>query len=159
MLQWVSKLAAHFNTQLDDDQINIFVHALRNSTVYQVEHAFERCLNECEFMPKLSDVHKRMSDQRYPAENPAAYVLNGPPIQDLVRPFAEEAAPRLFGKPLHEIEGLQLMQCWAEGQRIRLLKLLDERPATIDPKETAKERKRLEEFRSQDLAIPKWIAR
>lgn len=153
----MDKLGTHFNQPQDEEQIKIFLHALRNCTAYQVDHAFERCMNECEFMPKLADVHKRMSDQRYPAENPAAYVLNDPPIQDLVRPFAEEAAPRMFGKPLHEIEGRQLMQCWAEGQRIRLLKLLDERPATIDPKETAKERKRLEEFRWQDLGAPKWI--
>jgi len=152
----VNKLAAHFNVQLDDDQINIFVHALRNSTVYQVEHAFERCLNECEFMPKLSDVHKRMSDQRYPAENPAAYVLNGPPIQDLVRPFAEEAAYKIFGKPMQEIEGIQLMQCWAEGNRIRLLAELGKRPASIDPKETEKERTRLENFDYKDLALPRW---
>src|SRR5882757_1432775 len=78
VLRWMDKLGTHFNQPQDEEQINIFLHALRNCTAYQVDHAFERCMNECEFMPKLADVHKRMSDQRYPAENPAAYVLNGP---------------------------------------------------------------------------------
>jgi len=113
-------------------------------------------MNECEFMPKLADVHKRMSDQRYPAENPAAYVLNGPPIQDLVRPFAEEASLRLFGKSAQHLEGIQLMQAWAEGNRIRLLAELDKRPASIDPKETEKKRTRLENFDYKDLALPRW---
>lgn len=89
----MDKLGTHFNQPQDEEQIKIFLHALRNCTAYQVDHAFERCMNECEFMPKLADVHKRMPEQRHAPENPAAFVKNGPDTLELIRPFARELCP------------------------------------------------------------------
>src|SRR5260221_11385858 len=89
VIDQVEKLAAHFKSPQDDGQIKIFVDALQNCTVYQIDTAFERCLNECEFMPKLVDVHKRMPEQRYPPENPARFVQQEP-ILDVIRPIARE---------------------------------------------------------------------
>lgn len=93
MLAWLEKLTSHFGASQDEEQIEIFLHALRNSTIYQVDIAFDRCLNECQFMPKLADIHAKMPEQRYAPENPAGFVLNGPPVLDLVREVAREICP------------------------------------------------------------------
>jgi hypothetical protein len=93
VLSWVGKLASHFGVGLEEDQVKIFTHALRNNTTYQVDIAFDRCLNECQFMPRLADVHQRMPEMRWPPENPGAFVLNGRPILDLVREVAREIEP------------------------------------------------------------------
>ncbi len=63
VLGWIEKLSTHFNQPQDEEQIKIFLHALRDCSVQQVNRAFERCLNECEFMPKLSQVHDRMPER------------------------------------------------------------------------------------------------
>lgn len=63
VLSWIDRLSTHFNQPQDEEQIKIFLHALRVNTVWQVNKAFERCLNECQFMPKLADVHQRMPEQ------------------------------------------------------------------------------------------------
>ena len=53
VLSWIDRLSTHFNQPQDEEQIKIFLHAFRVNTVWQVNKAFERCLNECQFMPKL----------------------------------------------------------------------------------------------------------
>lgn len=90
VLGWIEKLSAHFNQPQDEDQVKIFLNALRNSTIYQVDVAFERCLNECQFMPKLADVHARMPEQKNKPENPAAFRIYFPPMVDLIRPICRE---------------------------------------------------------------------
>lgn len=90
ILKWLSRLSRHFGTELSEDQLEIFYTALKSSSAYQLNEAFNRCLNECEFMPKLAQVHDRMPEQRYQEENPGRFVLNGPPTLDLIRPIARE---------------------------------------------------------------------
>jgi hypothetical protein len=105
IIEWIEKLSIHFNQPQDEEQIKIFLHALRRNTPYQIEEAFDRCLSECEFMPRLADVHKRMPEQRWPPENPGAFVLSGPPTMELVREIAREMFPsydQLEGKDLHD---------------------------------------------------------
>lgn len=114
VLNWVSKLAAHFNVAMDDDQVKIFTHALRNNTTYQADIAFDRCLNECEFMPKLHDVHERMPEQRWAPENPAAFVLNGRPVIDLVREIARELFPNL-----DQMQNEELRDAFFVANRVR----------------------------------------
>lgn len=93
MLNWLDKLSTHFNQPQEEEQVKIFLHALRNNTIYQIDTAMERCLNELQFVPKLAEVHQRMPEQRYAPENPAAFVKNGPDTLDLIRPFAREICP------------------------------------------------------------------
>src|SRR5208283_1192001 len=93
VLSWIEKLSAHFNSPQEEDQIVIFLHALRNCTTYQVDVAFEKCLNECQFMPKLAEVHARMPEQRWPPENPGRFLLNDPPFLDVLRPICRELHP------------------------------------------------------------------
>lgn len=114
MLGWVDKLSAHFGAVQDEEQVKIFLHALRNSTPYQVDVAFDRCLNECQFMPKLADIHQRMPQEKWAPENPAAFVKNGPDTLELVRAVARELFPNL-----DSLSGKELQQAFFVANRVR----------------------------------------
>ena len=92
----------------------MFTHALRNNTTYQVEIGFERCLNECEFMPRLADLHKRMPEERWAPENPAAFLKNGPDTLELVRAVAREIYPNL-----DSMSGRELRDAFFVANRLR----------------------------------------
>ena len=109
ILNWLSTLSKHFKTELSEDEINIFVKALHEATSYQLDTAFDNCLNTCLFMPKLAEVHKRMPEQKWPAENPGKFLLNGPPTLDLIRPYV---IPMPNGA-----SDLEITEAWAEGTR------------------------------------------
>lgn len=64
----VTLCAKHFRTEMDEADIAIFLHALRDVEFWRIAKAFERCLNECEFMPKLADVWAKT-----PEPEPAAH--------------------------------------------------------------------------------------
>src|ERR1700731_158146 len=100
VLNWLEKLASHFGTTQDEEQINIFIHALKDNTTYQVETAFERCLNECQFMPRLREVHERMPATRWPPENPGNFLKRKPTLE-LIRPIALEICKELTGREYH----------------------------------------------------------
>jgi hypothetical protein len=113
----------HFGATQDEDQIKIFVHALRSNTIYQIDQAFERCLNECQFMPRLADVHQRMPEQKWAPENPAAFVLNGSPTLDLVREVAREMFPnykQLEGKELHDAAAAANRERYRQGANVQI---------------------------------------
>lgn len=93
VIDQVERLAQHFKSPQDEGQIKIFVDALQSKTVYQIQTAFDRCLNECEFMPKLVNVRERMPEQRYPPENPGKFVVRDKPILDEVRAIVLEMYP------------------------------------------------------------------
>lgn len=122
ILRWLSRLSKHFNVELSDDQIEIFAHALRNNTRYQIDEAFNRCLNECQFMPKLADVHARMPEQKYPPENPGRFVQQEP-ILNLIRPIAEEICKGMTGREYHDLDTVkdakQIEEVFAEANRTR----------------------------------------
>lgn len=65
---------------------------------YQIEQGFERCLNECTFMPKLREVHEKMPERREPSTSTGAYIRTGPPIADLNRSLAEKLCFLLHGR-------------------------------------------------------------
>ena len=121
--EWIDKLSTHFGTPQDDEQIKIFIHALERNTSYQIDQAFERCLNECQFMPKLSEVHHRMPEEKWPRENPAAFVTSGPNVLDLVRPIAIEICKANTGREYEELDTIQdaplIHQVFAEANRER----------------------------------------
>lgn len=100
----MDQLSTHFGQPQDEEQIKIFLHALRNCTVYQVEQAFDRCLNECQFMPKLADVHARMPEQKYPPENPGKFVVNGPSVLALNGAIAREICKGMTGREYDELD-------------------------------------------------------
>lgn len=93
ILAWLEKLQTHHVKVLEQDQIDIFVDRLEHYTAYQVATALERCLDECDFMPKMPEVLQRIPEQRYPSENLGRFVLNGPPSLELIRPIMDEIDP------------------------------------------------------------------
>lgn len=62
IIRGVGQCALHFRIELTDADLEIFKHALRNTDALRIEAAFDRCLNECEFMPKLADVWAKMPE-------------------------------------------------------------------------------------------------
>lgn len=68
IIQGVGKCALHFRVELTDADLAIFKHALRDVELWRIEKAFERCLNECQFMPKLVDVWAKMPEPERPLE-------------------------------------------------------------------------------------------
>ena len=65
--------ATHYNYELTDVDQGIFENALESYSADRVKQAFNACLKECEFMPRLADVCKRM-----PEEHPdARYDMSG----------------------------------------------------------------------------------
>jgi len=91
ILEWVNRLALHFGATLEDEQLKIFLHALKDNTTYQIEIAFDRCLNECSFMPKLAEVHERMPVEKWPRRD-VGFVQQRP-ILDVVRDVVYEIRP------------------------------------------------------------------
>jgi len=123
ILEWLKKLSRHFSVELSEDQLEIFTHALRNCTTYQVAQGFERCLNECQFMPKLADFHQRMPEQRFPPENPGRFVQQKP-LLDIVRPIAREISVRMTGKEYDELEDHKVIhEVFAEATRERFRRM------------------------------------
>ena len=96
-MKWLQKLAKHFNTELDEDQLAIYTKALAQHSSYQIEEGFNRCLNECSFMPKLAEFFHRMPEQRYPPGTYRESTTKEPNVLDLNRPIAEEICPKVYG--------------------------------------------------------------
>jgi hypothetical protein len=123
IVEWIDKLSTHFASPQDEEQINIFLHALRMCTIYQVEQAFTRCLNECTFMPRLADVHQRMPEQRYPPSNPGLFTQSRPILEEL-RPLAREVCKEVTGRDYDTLDGRDderlIHDIFAEAQRRRL---------------------------------------
>ena len=94
IIGWLSRLAKHFNYEASEDQIDIFVKALAKNRPGQISAAFEACLNECEFFPRLADVHKRMPEFD-PAEKWEFSALQ--PATELLRPIVHEICERVTG--------------------------------------------------------------
>lgn len=96
ILSGLEKLQTHHGKVLEQDQIDIFVDRLKNYTKYQVDTAMQRCLDECDFMPKLPEVRARIPEQRYPAENPGRFVVHERPLLDEIRAIVLETYPKYW---------------------------------------------------------------
>lgn len=120
VIDQVERLAQHFKSPQDEGQIKIFVDALQSKTVYQIETAFDRCLNECEFMPKLVNVRERMPEQRYPPENPGKFVVQGRPILDEIREIVLELYPKYWDlDPIEDKQHIHDLFAQANRERYR----------------------------------------
>jgi len=116
--KWLRKLSAHFHVELTVEQIEVFLDELVANSDYQIQTAFERCLNECMFMPKLREVHDKIPEDREPQKIWKPQVST--PTLELVRPYARVAAQQLYGMELEQIEvGPRLMKCFFFGSRAR----------------------------------------
>jgi hypothetical protein len=60
----LSKQSTHFRSELNGDEVKIFIDKLAPWSDYQITAAFERCLTECMFFPKLKEVLDRMPERR-----------------------------------------------------------------------------------------------
>lgn len=102
ILGWISRLSSHFNSELSDDQILIYLNALAKNGPGQINAAFERCLNECEFFPKLADVHKRMPDSESTTQSWS--FVQPKPLIEVNRPFCVELSPLITGKEYDDLD-------------------------------------------------------
>ena len=58
--KWLALIAAHFRVELSEPEVQIFCDSLAREDPERLEKAFQRCLHECEYFPKLKDIHERM---------------------------------------------------------------------------------------------------
>ena len=58
----VGKSALHFRTEISDADIEIYIDGLRDCGLDRISVGFERCIKECEFMPKLRDLFDKMPE-------------------------------------------------------------------------------------------------
>jgi len=61
-LKWLALLAIHFRVELSDLEMQIYCGALEKCDPQALEISFQKCLHECEFLPKLKDIHDRMPE-------------------------------------------------------------------------------------------------
>jgi hypothetical protein len=60
--KWIVLLAAHFRVEMSEAEIRIYCVSLESKDAECLSKAMQRCLSECEFMPKLKDIHDRMPE-------------------------------------------------------------------------------------------------
>jgi hypothetical protein len=127
VVRWIEQLAAHFDHELGEEQIEVFLEALVRDSDYQINEAFTRCLNECIFMPKLAEVHQKMPERKYPSTANGAFVEVGPPILDLVRPIAREICVRFCGREYDDLDTIKdaklIMVVFRKANVIRYLRM------------------------------------
>lgn len=104
IIGWISRLAKHFNYEASEDQIDIFVKALAKNRPGQINAAFEACLNECEFFPRLADVHKRMPE--FEPGQKWEFVQNTPSLE-LLRPIATEISNAVVGREYNDLDTIK----------------------------------------------------
>ena len=63
ILIWLAKLAAYYDRQISDEDYEIYIRGLSPISDERLAVAFERCLKECEFMPKLAEICRRLPDE------------------------------------------------------------------------------------------------
>lgn len=70
---------------MSEPELRIYCDSLESKDPICVAKAMQQCLNECEFMPKLKDIHDRMPEPRKPV------AVNGfVPVSDHFEPENDE---------------------------------------------------------------------
>ena len=64
VVKWVALLAAHFRVELSEPEIRIYCDSLASKDKDCLNKAMQRCLNECEFMPRLKDINDRLPEPK-----------------------------------------------------------------------------------------------
>ena len=94
----LEECATHYNYTLTDVDVQICQRALAQYSVSRVRQAFDLCLRECEFMPRLADICKRL-----PEESPNAnydYVGLAEKVARAGHPFERWTEP-MGGATIH----------------------------------------------------------
>lgn len=82
----------HFRQEVSEADAEIYLHALEGEDRDRVDAAFKRCLNECEFMPKIHDVRDRMPERGMPS---APQVDRGKVVKEWLEPFTSQSDVRM----------------------------------------------------------------
>jgi hypothetical protein len=90
-LKWVALLAAHFRVEMSEPEIQVYCDSLGNKDPQCLNKAMQRCLNECEFMPRLKDINDRM-----PEPQKAVEWGDFVPVSEHVEPYTETHQSRVF---------------------------------------------------------------
>jgi hypothetical protein len=60
VLKWMAVLAAHFRVELSEPELKIYCASLQRYEPEKIERAMQRCLEECQFIPKIHDIKTRL---------------------------------------------------------------------------------------------------
>lgn len=71
----LSKCSLHFRQELTDVDFEIYLSGLRTFSAERISESLERCLKECEFMPKLKEICDRMPQEITKAKAPDLTVV------------------------------------------------------------------------------------
>lgn len=86
----------HFRQEVSEADAEIYLHALEGEDRDRVDAAFKRCLNECEFMPKIHDVRDRMPEKGTPGVSDKQANLNrGKIVREWIEPFTSQSDVRM----------------------------------------------------------------
>lgn len=120
IFKWVTLLDVHYNRRelFSPEEKKIYIEGLREYPHDRLESAFHRAMHECEFMPKVADIVKRLPDVE-----PKSYHESGDfvPIKDWYEPYTSTSKLHIW----QDIHG---------NKRVAPVKLKDgERPPQIGP--------------------------
>ena len=94
----LQECATHLRHDLTDTDIHVCQNGLKGYSIERVNKAFDLCLRECEFMPRLADICKRL-----PEESPNAnydYVGLAEKVARAGHPFERWTEP-MGGATIH----------------------------------------------------------
>jgi len=90
ILKWVTLLDVHFKRKeaLSLPEKKIYISALRKFSVERLDPAFQRCMHECQFMPKIAEIESRMPEE-YHGTAPTNIGADFVPVKDWYEPHLE----------------------------------------------------------------------
>ena len=92
VVKWVAVFAAHFRAEMSEPEIRIYCESLQNKDPDRLEKAFRRCLEECEFMPKLKDILVRLPEKTHYFESSDEFL----PVSEEVVDNGDGTCTRIF---------------------------------------------------------------
>ena len=110
LIDWLQKFARHHKTTIEQEEIDIYVNALRGKTEYQINTACMRCLTEVTFMPRIAEIVARLPIEAHSAHYTG--YTQPKPIPDIVRDIAKEISPVLLGSTWEEIYEQDHIRNW-----------------------------------------------
>ncbi len=81
IFKWVTLLNVHYKADLSEAEQKIYIEGLRCYSPDRLDAAFYRCRQECEHMPRISDIVKRLPED-YQGTAPADIGADFVPVKD-----------------------------------------------------------------------------
>lgn len=94
IFRWVTILSLHYKADLSKEEVKIYIDALRGYDAKRLDEAFYRCRNECEYMPRIADVVKRMPEPEQYGSGADYGVFV--PASDHLEPFSDTHNLRVY---------------------------------------------------------------